>query len=186
MKKLIVLLGLISSKVKALFEYLIREYDKTRFASIGKDTYIGHNCIFSFPTISVGNHTYIASNCVFQSTHGKIEIGNHVMFGPGVHIHGGNHIIDTVGVYMDEVKKKVGDDEPVNIGDDVWIGANAMIVGGGINIGRGAVIGAGSVVTKDVLPYSVMVGVPAKCIKMRFSESEIKEHENRLLNKKKR
>lgn len=180
MKRILVLFGHISSKVKALIEYLIREYDKTRFASFGEDSYIGHNCIFSFPTVSVGKHTYIGSNCVFQSTHGRIEIGNHVMFGPGVHIHGGNHIIKTVGAYMDEVKKNSGDDAPVRIGDDVWFGANSMVLGGGIIIGKGAVIGAGSVVTKDVPPYSVMVGVPAKCIMKRFTDEQIIEHERIL------
>lgn len=61
---------------------------------------------------------------------------------------------------------------PVTIGSDVWIGERAMILDG-LNVGNGAVIGAGSIVTKDVLPYEVVAGVPAKRIRFRFSEEEI-------------
>lgn len=60
------------------------------------------------------------------------------------------------------------------IGNDVWIGDNVLIKGG-VNIGDGAVIGMGSVITKDVEPYSVVVGVPAKTIKKRFSDKEIEQ-----------
>ena len=58
----------------------------------------------------------------------------------------------------------------VTIGNDVWIGANVTIVNG-VTIGDGAVIGANSIVTKDIPPYSIYGGVPAKCIRMRFIES---------------
>lgn len=62
------------------------------------------------------------------------------------------------------------------IGNDVWVGANAIIIAG-VNIGNGAIIGAGAVVTKDVPPYAVVGGVPAKIIKYRFSEEQIEELE---------
>ena len=60
----------------------------------------------------------------------------------------------------------------VTIGNDVWVGHNAVIMSG-VTIGNGAVIGAGAVVTKDVEPYSIVAGVPAKKIKMRFSDELI-------------
>ncbi len=60
------------------------------------------------------------------------------------------------------------------LGDDVWVGINVIICSG-ITIGQGAVIGAGSVVTKDIPPYSIAVGNPAKVIKKRFSEPLIEK-----------
>ena len=65
----------------------------------------------------------------------------------------------------------------IEIGNDVWIGQRAMIMGG-VHIGNGAVIGAGAIVTKDIPPYAIAVGVPAKVIKYRFSSNIIKELEN--------
>ncbi len=62
----------------------------------------------------------------------------------------------------------------VVIGNDVWIGANSVIMPG-VTIGDGAVVGAGAVVTKDVPPYAIVVGVPAKVVKYRFSEDFIKQ-----------
>lgn len=62
---------------------------------------------------------------------------------------------------------------PLEIGHDVWIGANAIILPGVSRIGNGAVIGAGSVVTKDVGPYEIVAGNPARAIRMRFDERQI-------------
>jgi acetyltransferase-like isoleucine patch superfamily enzyme len=65
----------------------------------------------------------------------------------------------------------------VKVGNDVWIGTGVMVMGG-VTIGDGAVIGAGAIVTKDVPPYAVVAGVPAKIIRYRFPEDTIE-----LLNK---
>lgn len=67
---------------------------------------------------------------------------------------------------------KIRSNKPVTIGNDVWIGANVVILPG-IRIGDGAVIGAGAVVTKDVEPYAIIGGVPAKIIRFRFDEEII-------------
>lgn len=151
----------------------------------GGAIYIWKNCIFTPEHISCGSHVYRGANCVFQSAHGEIEIGNHVMFGPGVHIHGGNHKTSEIGIYMDEVKKEQGIDGKVVIENDVWIGSNAIILHG-VHVGEGSVVGAGSVVTKDVEPYTIVVGNPAKKIKDRFlSKDEIIAHKEKLLEQKK-
>lgn len=173
------ILGYFFDFMLKFFSKCIRTYQITLFKSCEKDVYIGKGCFFTYKTISIGHNVTIGHRCIFQSAHGLINIGNHVMFGPEVHIHGGNHRIDVVGVYMDEVKKMPNSDGTVFIDDDVWIGAKAIILKN-VTIGKGAVVGAGSVVTKNVPPYAVVAGNPAKIIKMRFSAKQIEQHEKSL------
>ncbi len=169
------LLGKLLHNWNRLKNKCINAYTKKRFKKCGEKVYIGPNFTSTPEHICCGNHVYIGGGAVFQSAHGEIHIGNHVMFGPGVHIHGGNHIYDKVGIYMDEVKKLPNSDGVVSIEDDVWIGSNAIILHG-VTIGKGAIIGAGSVVTKNVDPFSITVGNPAHHIKYRFSPEQQKEH----------
>lgn len=75
--------------------------------------------------------------------------------------------------------KREDDDQDVKFEGDNWIGANSTILKG-VTIGEGAVVAAGAVVTKDVPSYSVVGGVPAKVIQMRFNEEEINEHRRML------
>lgn len=101
------------------------------------------------------------------------------MFGPGVTIITGDHRTDVVGKYMIEIKdteKMPENDMDVVIEDDVWLGANSVILKG-VTIGRGSVIASGAVATKSVPPYSIVGGVPAKVLKARFTEQEIEQHE---------
>lgn len=117
-------------------------YVKNQFEACGHDVYIGPNCIFTPSTVSCGSHVYFGAGCVVQSAHGEIKLGNHIMFGPGVHVHGGNHKYNHIGKYMDMVKKEMGEDAPVIIEDDVWVGSNAMILAG-VHVGKGVIIGGG-------------------------------------------
>lgn len=80
---------------------------------------------------------------------------------------------------MDTTEKLPENDAPVVIEDDVWTCANVTILKG-VTIGRGSIIAADAVVTKSFPPYSIIDGVPAKVLKMRFSEEEIEEHEEKL------
>ena len=86
------------------------------------------------------------------------------MMGPEVVIYTSGHKFDRTDIPMMEQGNT--DAEPVTIGDDVWIGRRVMIMPG-VTIGNGCVIGAGAVVTKDIPPYSVAGGVPAKVLKSR-------------------
>lgn len=135
--------------------------------------------MFSYTKISIGNDVYIGPYAIFACRK-SISIGNKVLFGPKVTIMEGNHNFREIGVYIyDNHIKREDDDIPVTISDDVWIGSNAVILKG-VTIGRGAIVGAGAVVTKDVPPYAIVGGNPAKLIRYRFTEEEIKEHENKL------
>ena len=100
-----------------------------------------------------------------------------MIFGPHPTIITGDHRTDVIGKYIMDSKEKLPEnDAPVIIEDDVWTGANVTILKG-VTIGRGSVIAAGAVVTKSFPPYSIIGGVPAKLIKMRFTPEEIEEHE---------
>lgn len=68
---------------------------------------------------------------------------------------------------------------PVSIGNDVWVGCNAIILKG-VRINQDAIVGAGAVVTKDVPAYAIVVGNPAKVVKYRFTKGQIIEHEKQL------
>ncbi|WP_394256657.1 CatB-related O-acetyltransferase [Vibrio harveyi] len=118
----------------------------------------------------IGKYTYIGRNCKLT----KVEIGNYCSIGDNVTIGPGEHDIyastlHRVG-YSDAYEQLTI--KPCKIGHDVWIGVDAVILRG-VTVGNGAVIGANSVVTKDVKPYSVVVGSPAKEIKQRLTDSHI-------------
>ena len=136
--------------------------------------------IFSYQTISIGSNFFFGAGAIFRASESSITIGNKVMFGPRVTIMGGDHNFSHIGRYMFDVKEKApGDDLPVVIEDDVWVGAGAIILKG-VTIGRGAIVAAGAVVNKNVEPYSIVGGVPAKKIAQRFSDEQIAEHERIL------
>ncbi len=170
------IIGRVLFKIEQIYHYFTKKYISSLFKEIGKNVYIGNDCQFTTKNITIGHHVYIGKSCCFQSSHGEIKIGNYVMFGPGVHIHGGNHIYSKSGEYMYEITdKKKGDDGFVIINDDVWVGANAMILKG-VTIGQGSIIAAGSIVTQDVGEYAIVGGNPAKVIKKRFTKEQIAEH----------
>jgi len=162
--------------VLRILSYCVKQYQKSLFKHFGNST-MGNNCRFTYKTITVGDHVAIGCDNVFQSAHGEIVIHDNVMFGPGVHVHGGNHRMYDVGILMiDNSNKDAGEDGQVVIEDDVWIGANAIILKR-VTIGKGSVVAAGAVVTKDVPSYTVVGGNPARVIKKRFNDKEIEEHE---------
>ncbi len=129
----------------------------------GDKFYAHTGVIFLYPqNISIGNNVSINRNSIITAKT-KIRIGNNVSIGPNVIINSGNHNFDDVYIPINKQGHKLA---PITIEDDVWIGAGAIILSG-ITVGKGSVIAAGAVVNKDVLPYSVVGGVPIKLLKMR-------------------
>jgi acetyltransferase-like isoleucine patch superfamily enzyme len=109
------------------------------------------------------------------------EFGNSVLIAKNVSfLNRDDHRFNVVGKTIWDSPR--GDSYKVVVEDDVWIGHGAIILSG-LTIGKGSVVAAGSVVNKDIPPYSIAVGVPARIIKQRFSDDEIRLHE-KLLNSK--
>ncbi len=137
--------------------------------------------------LSVGDGTSIPKGTTIYCTEAPCVIGKKVVFGPKPTIITGDHRIDLVGKYIIDVTvdDKFTDginpyDAQVTIEDDVWVGANVTILKG-VTIGRGSVVAAGAVVTKSCAPYSIIGGVPAKLLRMRFTPEQIEKHEKQLL-----
>lgn len=142
---------------------------------------------FTYSNIEVGDDVSIGRGASFMAVESKIVIGNKVMFGPNVTIIGGNHNTSVVGRFMYDVQeKRPEDDQDIIFEDDIWVGACAIILKG-VRVGRGSIIAAGALVTKDVKPYTVVAGVPAKKISTRFGDiNMLIKHEESLYPPEKR
>lgn len=168
----------------------------TKSSSLVNSHFEGNNAVFCNSKIVscyVGSGTYISNNSTLVST----KIGRYCSIADNVSICIGNHptsvFVTTHPAFYYNTEKQCGytfhkDKIPlynkinvypegektyqVKIGNDVWIGSHVLIIGG-ITIGDGAIIAAGAVVCKDVEPYTVVAGIPAKPIKKRFSQQYI-------------
>lgn len=152
--------------------------------SVSMNAYVTRNCIFE-------GHSRLAGHSVMQAVRmgrgsyvnsarlNTVSVGRFTSIGFDALIGAGEHPLDrfsTHPVFYSPVNplklKWVGsslfnESAPVSLGSDVWIGARAVVLGG-VRIGHGAVVAAGAVVTRDVEPYSVVGGVPARPIRERF------------------
>lgn len=135
--------------------------------------------------VSVGRHSYgVPIVYTYPGCSCKLSIGHFVSIATGAtFLLGGNHPthwVSTfpfrarwrmVGAYTDGMPSCKGD---IEVGNDVWIGQGAVILSG-VKVGDGAVIAAGALVTRDVPPYAIVAGVPAKTVKLRFCAADIGE-----------
>ncbi|MFK7810812.1 MAG: CatB-related O-acetyltransferase [Saprospiraceae bacterium] len=151
--------------------------------------------IIKSPNIIVGDYTYYDDfedvrnfeknvKYHFEFTGDKLTIGKFCMIASGVTfiMNGANHLTEAISAYPFSIfgegwsdameGKSFPNKGDTTIGNDVWIGYNATIMAG-VTIGDGAIIASNSTVTKDVAPYTIVGGNPAKLIRQRFSETEI-------------
>ena len=152
----------------------------------GKKPYF--NLVLIHKSVHIGKNVDIDPySCInmFSIVYGNVKIGKFCSIGPNVIVAAAQHKMDWLSTsgfqhpnndpifsqFKNGLQPK-GEWEKTNIGNDVWVGGNAVIIQG-ITIGDGAVIGAGAVVTKDVPPYAIVVGVPAQILRYRFDEKTI-------------
>ena len=151
---------------KLLVYYCVNHTLGLRTAKIGKSSNVHATVILrQANNIEIGEGCLINHNNVLQAgkVNAKIRIGNYVHTGANVMIIAFNHAFDT---REKPTIKQDYYDASVIIEDDVWIGGGSIILAG-VTIGKGAIIAAGAVVNKDVPPYSIVGGIPAKIIKQR-------------------
>lgn len=166
------------------FYFLFQNYFGIKRSKFG---YIADNVILTPPLSGSLRNVYIyenvgiGPNALLSTPNAKIIIKGNCPIAEHLTIHTGNHarIIGNFVTDINESNKPKGYDQDVIIENDVWIGSNVTILAG-VHIGRGATIAAGAVVNKDIPPYCIAGGVPAKPIKFYWTMDDIIEHENKL------
>jgi acetyltransferase-like isoleucine patch superfamily enzyme len=161
---------------KALF-MLVMRLKGYRFRKTGKNVFCyGMRSMFKKNSITIGDYVFISRDAYIYA---NCRVGHFVQIAANVAIVGGDHRIDVAGVPLEFTGRDGMDELLTIIEDDVWVGHGSIIMAG-TKIGRGAIIAAGAVVTKDVEPYAIVGGCPAKFIRSRFNEQQQKEHNERL------
>ena len=165
------------NRIKKMYVNMI---NARRWRNANKHNKVGMNTQFDVNLVTVGKATYGGLNIINYSRDKKLQIGSYCSIGPDVlFVVCGDHAVNHVSTFPFKVRYNQKKFEALSKGnivveDDVWIGARAIILSG-VTIGQGAVISAGAVVTKNVPPYSIVAGSPAKIIRMRCSEKRIQE-----------
>lgn len=141
------------------------------FRDVGQNVRLGKQLFVSKRRVSIGTNVYIGA---FSYLDGDISIGNDVMLANCVAIVGGDHVFRSIGVATFAAPREHW--KRTTIEDNCWVGHGAIILNS-VTIGQGAVVAAGSVVTRDVAPYDIVAGNPAKVLGSRFAEAHQREHE---------
>jgi acetyltransferase-like isoleucine patch superfamily enzyme len=167
--------------LQVLFQKINRVLAVRHGVAIAKNVHIGPGSILWAPQkLQIESDVYIGKYCTIQ-VNGRI--GRYSMIANNVGIVGRlDHDYRIVGKpiryapWIGNENSRESESSTVDVEEDVWIGYGAIILSGVI-VGRGAIVAAGSVVTKDVAPYTIVAGVPAKKIGIRFNEEQIQKHE---------
>lgn len=150
--------------------------DRIRWRKLNRHNRTTMSSPFDIDLVVVGEKTYGPLNVYATGADSMLEIGRFCSIAPHVSfVLNNEHNVDTFSTYPFKVML-MGSKTPeafskggISVGDGVWIGFGATVLDG-VSIGDGAIVGAGAVVAKDIPPYAVAVGVPAKVVKYRFDE----------------
>ena len=160
----------------SIFYTIRRNFFRKKWRKLNKHNSTTARDIFPESMVSIGNYTYGEIGVLAFNDLNRIDIGGFCSIAPGVtFIVSADHSVQRASTFPFKSKIIDGSSEGTSKGnilidDDVWIGHGATILSG-VHIGQGAIVAAGAVVSKDVSPYTVVGGVPAKLIKNRFNQS---------------
>lgn len=193
---MLTLISFLTKPLRNLFKFSFKNYKikrknrtlKVSGNSIVNNTVFGdYNCVDSgtLNNCQLGDYSYVGLNSYLNN----VVVGKYTCIGPHVQIGRAEHPVESfvsvhpvfyspvelVGTSFSD-KYYFKEFHETTIGNDVWIGANVIIIGG-VHIGDGAIIAAGAVVVKDVPSYTIVGGVPAKIIRTRFAEDKIRKLE---------
>jgi virginiamycin A acetyltransferase len=175
--------------IKARFPHLLCDYNTHLFLTCLGDYKFGRNVrmynVYAHPGLTVGDNTVIFNNaCLSGTPDFPIRIGKRTALAQFSYVSTRDHVVDAVATELPSPLRydtphgreyvALGKSGPVTIGNDVWIACRACILRG-VTVGDGAVVGAGAVVTKDVPPYTIVGGVPAKPIRLRFPKEIVRQ-----------
>lgn len=166
---------------------LIFGYSRKSFGYLHPDAYftppvhiINPKNVFIYTDTGMGN-------CSISAVNARFIVKKGTAIGGGLNAHTGNHA-RIIGTFLNQIRdcdKPKGYDRDIVIDEDAWIGSNVTLLAG-VHIGRGATVAAGAVVTKDIPPYCIAGGIPAKVIKAYWDIPQIIEHEKKLYPEKDR
>ncbi|MDP2295568.1 MAG: acyltransferase [Pseudolabrys sp.] len=152
-----VMVGTIIARCDHILDHARARYALSRCAEVGTDVQLRMPVVIYGPEqLRFGSSVAVGENVVLRAG-GGLTIGNRVLIAAGA-------AIVTVGHPIEPPRWNKVTAAPVKIGDDVWIGVNAVILPG-VTIGNGAIVAAGAVVTEDVAPFTMVGGVPARVLR---------------------
>lgn len=187
--------NLIVDLIGYILDFLYRIYCRYRVNKIVISLHsFGDKSIIAYPfiiqgerNIDIGEHVNIRAYSTLTAINARIIIKKYTVSAPFLYISTGNHRMIPGRFFMTitDTEKGEGYDADVVINEDVWIASRVTLLKG-VVVGRGAIIAAGAVVNREVLPYSVVGGIPAKFIKFKWTLEQILEHEKMLYSPKER
>jgi acetyltransferase-like isoleucine patch superfamily enzyme len=151
--------------LRLLHYYNYSHVAQLRKAHVGADVRLAPNVsLVNGERVEIGDRAQIGARCHLWAgnSNGRVVIGPDALFGPEVFLTASNYRFDRPGRVYDQPTEEAD----VTIGRDVWLGARVMVMAG-VTVGEGCIVGAGSIVTKDLPPYSIAVGAPARVVGQR-------------------
>ncbi|MDA8940075.1 hypothetical protein N9H48_06690 [Pseudoalteromonas marina] len=162
---------------KKIRDFLIFLYKKKyENFTVGRDFRLGMPLWFTNVSVKFGDYCYLGPRANISN---PLAVGDLVLISSDFRVIGNDHGMFNIGVPMRIAEPEKKALMTTVIESEVWIGQGVTILSG-VRIGRGAVIGANSLVNKDIEPYTIVGGVPARKIKARFTEDEVKVHQSNI------